>query len=239
MKKIATLGLIGAMSLSTSCQQQTATPKTDEDKTFYTMGSLMGTRLKSIDLTENEISMIVQGLKDSANGKESQVDLNKYRGEVQGIFRKRMQKNTDKFKVSGAKYLENFLAKEGGKKTESGIGYKILKDGSGKKPKSTDSVEVHYHGTLIDGKVFDSSVDRKKKVSFPLNRVIKCWTEGMQLIGVGGKIRLVCPSELAYGDNGAPPRIPGGSTLIFDVELFSINSESKKEKKVSLKKEKK
>ena len=81
---------------------------------------------------------------------------------------------------------------------------------------------VHYHGTLTDGKVFDSSVERKKKVSFPLNRVIKCWTEGMQLVGVGGKIRLVCPSELAYGDRGAGRVISPNSTLLFDIELISI-----------------
>jgi FKBP-type peptidyl-prolyl cis-trans isomerase FkpA len=122
------------------------------------------------------------------------------------------------------------------KKTKSGIGYKVLKPGTGAKPKSTDTVEVHYHGTLIDGKVFDSSVDRKKKISFPLNRVIKCWTEGMQLVGVGGKIRLVCPSDLAYGDQGAPPKIPGGSTLVFDVELFSIKDDAKKVSQKSPKK---
>ena len=139
-----------------------------------------------------------------------------------------MQKNTDKVKKDGQAFVEKFVKSEGGTKTESGIAYKILNPGTGAKPKATDTVEVHYHGTLIDGKVFDSSVERKKKISFPLNRVIKCWTEGMQLVGVGGKIKLVCPSELAYGDQGAPPKIPGGSTLVFDVELFSIKDDAKK-----------
>ena len=233
MKKLTTLGMLGALALSSACNKQQAsssvTPKSEDDKTFYSMGVLMGSRLKAVDLKDNEINMIVQGLKDSAKGQENKdIDVATYRGKVQSIFRARMEKNTDKFKKEGKDYLEKFVSKEGGQKTKSGIGYKVLKPGTGAKPKASDTVEVHYHGTLIDGKVFDSSVDRKKKISFPLNRVIKCWTEGMQLVGIGGKIRLVCPSELAYGDQGAPPKIPGGSTLIFDVELFSIKDEAKK-----------
>jgi FKBP-type peptidyl-prolyl cis-trans isomerase len=240
MKKLTTLGMLGAMALIGGCNKQAAksvTPKSEDDKTFYSMGVLMGSRLKAVELKENEIDMIVQGLRDSAKGQENKdIDIATYRGKVQSIFRARMEKNTEKFKTDGKAYLEKFVSKEGGQKTKSGIGYKVLKPGTGAKPKSTDTVEVHYHGTLIDGKVFDSSVDRKKKISFPLNRVIKCWTEGMQLVGVGGKIRLVCPSDLAYGDQGAPPKIPGGSTLVFDVELFSIKDDAKKVSQKSPKK---
>ena len=88
--------------------------------------------------------------------------------------------------------------------------------------KATDKVKVHYHGTLIDGTVFDSSVERKQPIDFALNGVIPCWTEGVQMMKVGGKARLVCPSEIAYGDNGAPPKIKPGATLVFDVELLEI-----------------
>jgi len=221
MKKLQTLVPVVALALGVACNKQEVTPKTEDDKTFYAMGSLMGTRLKSIDLKDAEMDMIVQGLRDSAKGKESTIDLAKYRGQVQNVFRKRMEKNTEKYKAEGKSYVDKYIA-GGGKKSDKGFAYKILKEGTGKKPQATDTVKVHYHGTLIDGKVFDSSVERGKEVSFPLNRVIKCWTEGMQLVGVGGKIQLVCPSELAYGEHGAPPKIPGGSTLIFDVELFSI-----------------
>ena len=226
MKTIKVLAPLVALTLGASCNQKEVTPKSEDDKTFYAMGSLMGTRLKSIELQDSEIDMIVQGLRDSAKGKKSPVDLAKYRGQVQNVFRKRMEKNTEKFKADGKAYLDKYV-KDGAKKSESGFAYKILKEGTGAKPKATDTVKVHYHGTLIDGKVFDSSVERGKEVSFPLNRVIKCWTEGMQLVGVGGKIQLVCPSEMAYGDHGAPPKIPGGSTLVFDVELFSIEDAAK------------
>ena len=107
---------------------------------------------------------------------------------------------------------ENFLAENGKKKgvttLESGLQYEVITKGEGAKPTLNDQVTTHYHGTLIDGTVFDSSVDRKRKVSFPLNRVIKGWTEGLQLIKEGGKIKLVIPAELGYGEHGAPPKIP-------------------------------
>ena len=109
------------------------------------------------------------------------------------------------------------------KQTKSGLVYETIKEGTGKTPAASDTVEVHYHGTLTNGTVFDSSVKRNKKISFPLNRVIPGWTEGLQLVKEGGKIKLVIPSDLAYGNAGAPPSIPGGATLIFEVELFKVN----------------
>jgi FKBP-type peptidyl-prolyl cis-trans isomerase len=107
-------------------------------------------------------------------------------------------------------------------KTKSGLEITTLKEGTGASPKATDRVEVHYHGTFEDGKVFDSSVERGKPATFPLNRVIRCWTEGLQLIKGGGKARLVCPPKIAYGVRGKPPRIPPNSTLTFEVELLDI-----------------
>lgn len=196
--------------------------KTDEDKTFYVVGSMFGSRLANLGLSDHEIDLLVYGLKTAAKGEKPAVEISKYQRKVQELFKKRMNRNSQKIKEEGEGYLKKFLAEEGVKKTESGLVYKILKEGEGKNPGATDVVEVHYHGTLIDGTVFDSSVDRGKKVSFPLNRVIKGWTEGLQLLKVGGKVRLVIPSNLGYGDHGAPPKIPGGATLLFDVELFSI-----------------
>ena len=109
------------------------------------------------------------------------------------------------------------------KATASGLKSKVIKKGTGKKnPAATDTVTVHYSGWTTDGKLFDSSHKRNKKASFPLNRVIPCWTEGVAMIKVGGKAKLVCPSEIAYGDAGRPPSIPGGAALVFDVELLEI-----------------
>jgi peptidylprolyl isomerase len=123
----------------------------------------------------------------------------------------------------GQAFLKQNATAEGVVTTGSGLQYKVLKKGSGTvHPKATDTVKVHYHGTLIDGTVFDSSVERGKPISFPLNRVIKGWTEGLQLMVVGEKTRLFIPSELGYGFRSVGP-IPAGSTLIFDVELLGIN----------------
>jgi FKBP-type peptidyl-prolyl cis-trans isomerase len=111
------------------------------------------------------------------------------------------------------------------KTTASGLKYTVLKRGTGAvSPKATDTVKVHYHGTLLDGTVFDSSVERGQPISFPLNGVIPGWTEGLQLMKVGGKSHLVCPAKIAYGDRGAPPKIKPGATLQFDVELLGIEA---------------
>jgi FKBP-type peptidyl-prolyl cis-trans isomerase len=111
---------------------------------------------------------------------------------------------------------------EATKTTASGLEITTLEEGSGASPKARDQVVVHYHGTFEDGKVFDSSVERGEPATFPLNRVIRCWTEGLQLMKVGGKARLVCPPEIAYGMRGKPPRIPPNATLTFEVELLEI-----------------
>jgi FKBP-type peptidyl-prolyl cis-trans isomerase len=107
-------------------------------------------------------------------------------------------------------------------KTASGLEITHVRVGNGPAPKSTDRVQVHYHGTFPDGTVFDSSVDRGQPATFPLNRVIRCWTEGLQLMKVGGKAELVCPPEIAYGARGAPPKIPANATLHFEVELIDV-----------------
>jgi FKBP-type peptidyl-prolyl cis-trans isomerase FklB len=127
-----------------------------------------------------------------------------------------------KYKEEGQKYLADNGKRKGVTTTASGLQYEVLKEGTGPKPAVTDSVSVHYHGTLIDGKVFDSSVERGEPTSFPLQGVIRGWTEGLQLMPVGSKWRFYIPSDLAYGDQAQGDDIPPGSTLIFDVELLGI-----------------
>lgn len=228
MRKLGILSILLITLVLGSCQKQKgggADVKltTEEDKTFYSVGTMFGQRLKNLNLSEKELNLLSQGLRDSANGKKLAVESSKYQKKIQEIFKSRIKASSVKTKDDGKKFLSTFIA-NGGKKTSSGLAYKILTEGKGKLPKATDIVEVHYKGTLIDGTVFDSSYERKNKVTFPLNRVIKGWTEGLQLIKEGGKIELVIPSELAYGDQGAPPKIPGGSTLKFEVELFTVKA---------------
>lgn len=223
MKKSLIVGMFAAAALMTGCNKQKDVKVTSEqDKIFYSVGFMFGQRMKDLKLSEAELGAMVQGLRDAAKGQKSQADLKVYQPKIREEFQKRIQSHSKTVKVDGEKYLAKFLQSEGGTKTASGLAYKVIKAGDTKKPTATDVVKVHYHGTLIDGTVFDSSVERGKEVSFPLNRVIKGWTEGLQLIGKGGKIKLVIPSELAYGDHGAPPKIPGGATLVFEVELFEI-----------------
>jgi FKBP-type peptidyl-prolyl cis-trans isomerase FkpA len=124
--------------------------------------------------------------------------------------------------VAGAKYAQQMAGRKGAQKTPSGLVYIELKKGSGKTPGPENTVKVHYHGTLIDGTVFDSSVERGEPASFPLNRVIPCWTEGVQKMLIGGRAQLVCPPNIAYGNHGAPPHIQPGATLVFEVELLAI-----------------
>lgn len=123
--------------------------------------------------------------------------------------------------ASGA-YLEKAASEPGAVKTASGLIYRDLTTGTGNSPAATDMVTVHYRGTLVDGTEFDSSYKRNEPTEFPLNQVIPCWTEGVQHMKIGGKARLVCPSGIAYGDAGRPPVIPGGATLIFEIELLKI-----------------
>ncbi len=226
MNRLFLLTFVIASLLVVGCSQgpEGTSLSSDDDKTFYTMGTMLGGNLQKLNLTERELNALVKGLMHAAKKTTPEVKVAEFQPKIQALVMGRMKNASEGAKKEGVAFYDNFL-KDGGKKTASGLAYKILKEGKGKKPAPEDTVEVHYHGTLIDGTVFDSSVDRGKTTSFPLNRVIKGWTEGLQLIGKGGKIKLVIPSELAYGERGAG-KIPGGATLIFEVELFKITKAS-------------
>ncbi|MBF0298831.1 MAG: FKBP-type peptidyl-prolyl cis-trans isomerase [Oligoflexia bacterium] len=216
-------------SFLVSCQKKAEVKlKTEDDKVLYAMGVMFGGRMADIKLSEAELDILLKGFKDASMNKKSEVDMKDYQLKVRDFFMKRMQAGAEINKKVGLDYIDKFVKDEGAKKVTSGLAYKVLTEGTGKSPTANDTVEVHYKGTLIDGTVFDSSYERNQKVTFPLNRVIKGWTEGLQLVKEGGKIKLVIPPDLGYGDAGAPPKIPGGATLIFEIELFKIMSEQDK-----------
>jgi FKBP-type peptidyl-prolyl cis-trans isomerase FkpA len=208
------------LSLSASAQSL----KTDDEKSLYAIGYLMGSRnLAPLALKPNELEIVKHGISDGATGKKAQVEPEQQMEKVNAFAQARSAAGADREKEAGRAYLEKAAKEQGATKLPSGLVFKTLTAGTGPSPAATDKVKVNYEGKLTNGTVFDSSYKRGQPAEFPLNQVIKCWTEGVQKMKVGEKARLVCPSDIAYGDHGHPPTIPGGATLVFDVELLSIN----------------
>jgi FKBP-type peptidyl-prolyl cis-trans isomerase FkpA len=195
--------------------------ETDEEKTVYSLGLQVYRSLAQFDLSPAELELIERALADAAAGKPA-VDVNEWAPRLQPFGQARSARVAEKQKAASKAYLAKAATEPGAVKTESGLIYMDIQPGTGASPKASDSVKVNYRGTLIDGTEFDSSYKRNQPAQFPLSGVIRCWTEGVQKMKAGGKARLVCPSEIAYGDSGHPPTIPGGATLVFEIELLEI-----------------
>jgi FKBP-type peptidyl-prolyl cis-trans isomerase FkpA/FKBP-type peptidyl-prolyl cis-trans isomerase FklB len=209
---------------------QSATPTTDEQKTLYALGLAISQSLGVFNLSETELAMVNAGLADGVLKREPKVNAQEFMPKVQQLQQARLAVVSEAEKKAGTEFLAKAAAEKGATKTDSGLVFSTITAGKGDSPKATDKVKVHYHGTLTSGEVFDSSTQRGEPVTFPLNGVIPCWTEGVQRMKVGEKSRLVCPSSIAYGDRGAPPKIKPGSTLVFEVELLEIVKESEEGK---------
>ena len=214
------LGLLVAGACTVSAAEPEL--KNDEQKTFYALGLAVSRSLAQFNLTEPELELVKAGLADGVLHKEQKIDLQTYGPKIQELQKDRMSVAAAAEKKAGQAFLDKAATEPGAIQTASGLIMTTIKPGTGESPKPTDKVKVHYTGTLTDGTVFDSSVERKEPAMFPLNGVIPCWTEGLQLMKVGGKSKLVCPASIAYGDRGAPPRIKPGATLVFEVELLEI-----------------
>jgi len=219
----AVLLLLGLVLVSlTSAPAAGLELKTDEQKTLYALGVVISRNLTAFNLSAADLDQVQAGLSDGVLHKEMKVDLQTYGPKIQGLQATRATALAAVEKKAGESFADKAATEKGASRTASGLVVSTIKPGEGASPKPTDTVKVHYHGTLIDGTVFDSSVKRGEPATVSLNRVIKCWSEGLQTMKVGGKSRLVCPSELAYGDRGAPPTIKPGATLVFEVELLDI-----------------
>jgi FKBP-type peptidyl-prolyl cis-trans isomerase FkpA len=211
---VLSLGLCAA-----AVNAQTLT--TDQDKTLYALGIAIGNNIRDFNLTPAELALVTAGLGDASQGKQPKVDFEAYAPRIQDLAQERMSAKATVEKQASGAFLEKMSKEAGAVRSASGLIYIPVTAGTGANPTADSTVKVHYHGTLRDGTVFDSSVQRNEPISFPLSGVIPCWTEGVQKMKVGGKAKLVCPSDTAYGDGGQGP-IPGGAALLFEVELLAI-----------------
>ena len=223
---------ISACLVAPSLFAQGATAlKTESEKVSYVLGLNLGTDMKRRSIENLNYDLLIKGIRDAyTDGQKLLTDEEAEK--VWSTFQQNMKANSMKASDDNKKKGEDFLTqnktKEGVVTLPSGLQYKIIKKGTGPKPKATDTVTTHYRGTLINGTEFDSSYKRKEPVSFPVNGVIKGWTEALQLMETGSKWQLFIPSDLAYGPNGAAGVIGPNETLIFDVELISIQGTPQK-----------
>jgi FKBP-type peptidyl-prolyl cis-trans isomerase FkpA len=196
-------------------------PKTDEQKTFYAIGTIIARQLAVFNLAPPELEMIKQGLTDMVTGKKLLVDEAAYTAKIQELATARRNAQGEKLAAEAQQVMESAAKEKGAVKSTSGLIYVPLKEGNGAAPKATDKVKVNYRGTLVNGQEFDSSYKRGAPAEFPLNQVIPCWTNGVQMMKVGGKAKLICPPEIAYGKSGSGS-IPPNATLVFEIELLDV-----------------
>ncbi len=222
MRKVVSWSLAVVLASASGAAAAGPELKTDEQKIMYAVGLAVSRSLAPFNFSEAELEIVKAGIADGVLHKEPKVELQTWGPKIQDFEKTRLSAAAAGEKKLGQAYLDKAAAEKGATKTASGLVITTIKPGNGASPKPTDKVKVHDTGSLIDGTVFDSSVQRKEPATFQLNSVIPCWTEGLQLMKVGGKSKLVCPSTLAYGDRGHPPQIKPGATLVFEVELLEI-----------------
>ena len=196
-----------------------------EAETLYALGAILGQKVRSFHLNPRELEAVRRGFVDSSGGKKLKLveqDLGPWGPKIDAMLAKRITPEIAAAQAKGRAFAEAALKQPGALQKPSGLVFVPLAPGAGESPKRTDTVKVGYEGKLIDGTVFDTSAQHGGPSVFRLDQVIPCWTEGVQLMKAGGKARLVCPSSIAYGVGGRPPQIPGGATLVFEVELVEV-----------------
>ncbi len=215
--------LIFSINLSIKSTMSAQKLTNEIDSVSYSLGVNIGENLKTQfpDINLKNFELAIKNVLD--NQKEPKISGADAQKVIQNYFQKQQAKASESVIEEGKKFLTENSKKDGVITLESGLQYEIIKSGEGAKPTINDQVTTHYHGTLLDGTVFDSSVERGQPATFPVSGVIKGWTEALQLMTVGSKWKLFVPYDLAYGERGAGPKIGPYTTLIFEVELISIN----------------
>ena len=209
---------------TTSAFAAASEPTTDEQKTFYALGLAINQSLSNFSLSEPEFELVKAGLADGFFRRPPKVDLKAFGQKISELQQARASVIAEAEKKVGAAFLTKAAAESGAKKTESGAVLITIKEGKGATPKIADMVKVHVLGTLVDGTVFDDSAKQGNPLTLRVNEVSKCWVEGLQQMKVGGKSKLICPSNLAYRDKGLPPLIKPGATLVFEIELLEVET---------------
>lgn len=235
MKSRKILGLLLAVTvlMTSGCQQQAteANPQamTEDQKAIYSYGAAIGQQVgqqaRQLQFTPEELAIFQKGFTDTLGGKPPAVEIADFEERFQTLAEGRLQAAAIEAQKKGTEYLASAAREPGAIRTDSGLVFRSIAAGSGAQPKAADTVRVHYEGRLTDGTIFDSSLQRGEPAEFPLDRVIPCWTEGVQLMKVGEKAQLVCPSDIAYGERGSGTVIPPSATLVFEVELLGIQGQ--------------
>lgn len=229
LRPTAFLSILAAMILAAGCNPpggggSKSEPKLDSDdsKAIYALGLLIAERIDQFGLSESELDVFQAGVRDGVLKREHKVEPKDIAKEMQAFAKARQTAAVDKEKADSAAFLVKMAAEPGATTAPSGYIIRTITEGTGASPTATDTVKVNYHGTLRDGTVFDSTRERGEPAIFPVGGVIPCWTQSLQTMKVGGKYQVTCPSDIAYGDRGAPPSIKPGAALSFEVELLDI-----------------
>lgn len=221
-KTIALAALLVACQPGAGGEKAPAALDTEDAQAAYALGFQLGRNVAPLELGDQEIQALGAGLADAAAGDEPRIPVEGLQSQVQALVERRASRAAADRRQAEEDFLEEARAEEGAQVLESGVIILHEREGEGEVPEPSDQVTVHYHGTFPDGEVFDSSMERGQPASFALTGIIPCWTQALQEMKVGGRARVVCPADTAYGDRGAPPRIPPGAALIFQIELMGI-----------------
>ena len=224
LKKSLLLLLVAGMLLSCNTNMGQKTLDTEIKKVSYSLGVNAGSYYLTQGFDSIDIGAFTEGFQNAIQDKDLQITEAEANTILQEFFERAASQKFEHVKTEGKEFLEENGKKEGVVTLASGLQYEVIKEGAGATPQLTDKVTTHYHGTLIDGTVFDSSVDRGEPIAFPVNGVIPGWTEALQLMKVGSKWRLFVPYDLAYGERGSGQKIGPFTTLIFEVELLGIEN---------------
>lgn len=218
LKGLCAISMLCLVGIATAADAEL---QTDEEKVFYYLGTALSVNLAPLNPTDEEVELIVRGLHDALAGNAIELDAEAFGLKLNEIAQERMAVSSLREEAAGREYLQQMAAEDGAIITDSGIVILELVAGTGASPAPDSTVTAHYHGTLRDGTVFDSSVTRGQPFTSSLDKVIPCWREAIPSMQEGGKSKISCPAELAYGDRGSGA-IPGGAALTFEVELIDV-----------------